>query len=181
MTYSIKKIEVLSHKPRMSWRVIDDATKEEVHDADSEAAAKSHIELLKRRPSVTLDLPVSLEWLEFALKYQDLFMTNYSGYWACCAAGVEKKTDDETFGGWLVFDCVDADRAPSDEEIEAAEAAHEAGEKLPENFLLLDEAAACRAFSAGVKRWGVQWYEDGDASTYDYVLQMALLGEVLYG
>ena len=63
-----------------------------------------------------------------------------------------------------------------------AERAFKSGKPLPENYYRLDEAAAVRAYVEGCKRWGADWFESkGDATTYDVVIQLALLGEIRYG
>jgi len=36
------------------------------------------------------------------------------------------------------------------------------------------------AWEHGVRRDGVDWYENGDANTYDNLMQLAVLGEIRY-
>lgn len=51
---------------------------------------------------------------------------------------------------------------------------------LPKGWYLLDRNTAIRAWCEGVKRWGMDWYEEVDAEREDVVVQLALLGEVRY-
>lgn len=60
-------------------------------------------------------------------------------------------------------------------------AAFESNDKLPEGWYYLDEGMAIRAYIEGCKRWGAAWFEDGDGTSYDVVIQLALLGEIRYG
>jgi hypothetical protein len=117
------------------------------------------------------------EWIDFLTKYSDMFRTDHSGYWAF---GVSLKNDAGT--DWLAYEMAD-DRRPNDETIEAVIDAHEEGKKLPERWFVVDKAFAIRAYVEGAKKWGTCWYDDHDcdASTYDWVVQMAALGEVRYG
>jgi hypothetical protein len=38
-----------------------------------------------------------------------------------------------------------------------------------------------KAWIEGAKKWGIDWFHDGDASRWDYAIQMALFGEQVYG
>jgi len=55
--------------------------------------------------------------------------------------------------------------------------------EFPNGWYRLDEAAAVRAYLAGVRRWGEKWDEHQycDGRWYDIAVQLALLGEVRYG
>jgi hypothetical protein len=114
------------------------------------------------------------EWVAFLTKYNDIFMRDYCGYWLF---GVARNDKD----GWLVFDQGEGER-PSEAEQKRVIALWKSGSrtKLPANWYRLNKAAAKRAHEEGVKRWGKDWFENGDANTYDYVVQMALLGEHRY-
>ena len=101
----------------------------------------------------------------------DYFARGYIGYWA---QGIERS---EGQGGWLLGE---PDSLEDDNEVEAVEA-WKGGEPLPEFYHRLDRETASKAYDAGVKRWGEAWYEDHDGDSIDYVLQMAILGEVTYG
>lgn len=129
----------------------------------------------KAAATVSVEIPVDESWVEFCVKFNDMFLTSHSGYWAYGVALEGKE------GGWLVFEQGAEDRRPTDEEEDTALAAHEAGKPLPEHWFLLDRAMAVKAFGEGFKRRGALWYEDGDASDYDCALQMAMLGEIRYG
>jgi hypothetical protein len=106
----------------------------------------------------------------------DLFRTNYIGYWA---RGIE--VDSKL--GWLVYEMDESAEGHDEDELHAiAVAAWRAGEVLPPRYSRLDRPAAVRAYNVGVRRWGERWAEErGDSTSYDCVVQMALLGEVRYG
>lgn len=124
--------------------------------------------------TVTITVKVDPEWIEFLTKYNDIFGSpHYAGYWLY---GAER--DDRL--GWLVYEHGD-ERRPTERECRHARALWHAGEPLPERWYRLDRAAAIKAWAEGVKRFGAEWYENGDGPTYDVVVQMALLGEVRYG
>lgn len=126
---------------------------------------------------ITIEVEVDEQWIEFAVYNNDLLRTNYCGYWLF---GVE--FDDNL--GWLCY--VDGSGgAPTNAEAKVAIKAWKSGEEFPENsrgkFYILDRKAAIEAFKHGVIWRGAEWYENGDANTYDHVIQMALLGEIVYG
>lgn len=105
----------------------------------------------------------------------DLFRRDYIGYWA---RGVEV---DEKLG-WLVYEMDEAAEGHDEDDFHAAAvAAWRAREALPPRYFRLDHAAAVTAYNFGVRRWGERWYQDGDSTSYDCVIQMALLGEARYG
>lgn len=123
---------------------------------------------------IEVDVPVE-DWIDYLTKCTDIFGRDYIGYWA---RGVERRDDL----GWLVWE--DDEHRAHDEEPDrdAAISAWESGAALPIGWHRLDKAMAVKAFTEGVKRWGTRWFEDrGDANSYDYVLQMAMLGEERYG
>lgn len=103
----------------------------------------------------------------------DYFARGYIGYWA---QGIERS---EGQGGWLLRQR-DAPLAAAVFEDWAVKA-WKGGEPLPEFYHRLDRETASEAYDAGVKQWGEAWYEDHDGDSIDYVLQMAILGEVTYG
>lgn len=128
---------------------------------------------------VTLSLEVPNNWIEFVTKDSDIFMTNYCGYWIF---GMEQ--DDKL--GWL---CYQHDEGRSIHEVvahpeyESVVTQWRAGQPLPEKWHRLDRPAAIKAWVEGVKLWGAAWYDlpATDASSYDEVVQLALLGDVIYG
>lgn len=131
--------------------------------------------------SVTIDVEVDQDWIDYCTQYNDLFLTHYCGYWMC---GMEKDNDL----GWLAYEYdpggpnVKSIRSVQNSpEYSSIVEAWRAGNPLPDHWFRLDEKAAIKAFEEGVKRYGVDWYENGDATTYDVAIQMALLGEVVYG
>ena len=115
------------------------------------------------------------DWIDYLVKYPDIFSTNYCGYWA---RGVEQNDT-----GWLVWEDDEKTDHGKEPNREAAIQAWERGAGLPFGWYRLDEAAAIKAFEEGCKRWGVNWFEGehNDAIGYDVVIQLALLGEIRYG
>jgi hypothetical protein len=135
------------------------------------------------KTTVQIEVDVPQDWIEFCTKYSDLFGYSYCGYWAY---GVERDQDR----GWLLYageratDCGDGCGAapPKEAAIHAVLALWRSGAPLPRGYYRLNVAAAVKAYGEGCKLWGVDWYEKkGDANTYDVVVQLALLGEVVYG
>lgn len=127
------------------------------------------------KTTVTVDVEVPQEWLDFCTRSSDLFSRDHCGYWA---HGCEHSSEL----GWLVF-VGEEGSGPAPEVEEAAVKLWRGHGRLPPGFYQLDTNAAIRAFEEGCKRYGVGWFGDGktDANTYDVVVQLALLGEVVYG
>lgn len=139
---------------------------------------------MKIKAEIEVDIPD--DWIDLCTKYSDLFMKNYCGYWA---RGYQYPW------GWLVYeladDNVEFEKEPDHKHaIGCAEtytflrgtySVDESKKVLPEHWFYVDKEAAIQAYVEGVKRWGLEWYNNGDAERYDVVIQMALLGEVRYG
>lgn len=127
--------------------------------------------------TVSLEVVVDPEWIDFCVQYNDLFMYGYCGYWL---AGMEH---DDT--GWLVYEYDiggDDNPYPIDRKERAdIVQAWQQGQPLPNRWYRLDKQAAILAYKHGVEKYGINWYDEGDANTYDYVIQLALLGELVYG
>lgn len=126
------------------------------------------------KTTVTFDVEIDQDWIGFFTRYNDLFSRNYCGYWLRLIKSDAKRgmlawEDDEQH---------DFDKEPDRRE---ALAAWRAGKPLPKGWHALTAETAVKAWTEGVKRWGVDWYEHGDATRYDVVTQMALLGEIRYG
>lgn len=127
--------------------------------------------------TVTIDVTVDPEWIDYITQNPDIFMRDYCGYWMY---GMER--DKEL--GWLAHEhdetrtTTQVARSPEYNQIVAD---WRAGKPLPESWYRLDKAACVKAWAEGVKIYGVDWYENGDANTYDCAIQMALLGELRYG
>jgi hypothetical protein len=137
------------------------------------APAEKKSEPLKHTFSLTVD--VEPFWIAYLTHYPDIFAGNYVGYWL---RGVENLPEL----GWLCWEDDEKGRLHGHEPNgKEAMRAWRAGEPLPKHWFRLDRAAALRAWEEGVKRWGVDWYEEADATSYDIVLQLALLGEIRYG
>lgn len=141
--------------------------------SDSGTASKSE-KPVPAAVEVTVTVTVDEDWIEFLTKHPDIFGRDYCGYWL---RGVEH--DDER--GWLVWEDDEEHRKGDEPGAAEAVAAWQAGEALPEGWYRLDRALAIKAWGEGVKRSGVDWYENGDGVAYDCAVQMALLGEVRYG
>ena len=105
----------------------------------------------------------------------DLLLRSFSGWWLF---GLLHRP-----GYWLVCDAERMTGAVFDEAMQDAEALMDKaqrGESLPENVYLMDRAAAIRALTYGVERWGVEGFLGGRGDE-DCAVQHALLGRVLYG
>ncbi len=124
---------------------------------------------------VEFDVGVPVEsWIDWLTLSGDVFSRNYIGNWA---RGVEQ--DDAL--GWLVWEDDESHDHDEEPDRDAAVAAWKASDSLPANWYRLDKAMAIKAYIVGVRTWGDNWFETkGDANTYDYVLQMAMLGEERY-
>ena len=123
----------------------------------------------------TLNLSLEIEkkdWIELVTKYNDLFRTDHCGYWL---RGVERNAD-----GWLVWE--DDEQHDYDQEPNKAEAitAFTSGDSLPDGWFRFDTKFAQFSWAMGVREYGRRWYEEGDAETYDVVIQLALFGNVRY-
>lgn len=123
----------------------------------------------------TLTVEVDPNWVDYIIKDVGIFLTSCAGYWL---RGVEKDIDG---GGWLVWEDDEKCKWGKEPDREEALRAWRANESLPPHWFRLDLAAALKAWEEGVKRWGVDWYEQVDARREDVVVQLALLGEVRYG
>lgn len=121
--------------------------------------------------TIEVDASQAKEWIaEVAGGSIDVFRTTHAGYWLRGVEFVEKR-------GWLVFND-EGDYPVCDKD---AIKAWRAGRALPEGYYRLDRAVALSAWKEGVKRWGVGWFHDQDATAWDIVLQIAILGDVIYG
>lgn len=108
----------------------------------------------------------------------DQFRTECSGYWARGVLFVKARGL-----GWLVWE--DDESHLNGEEPERSTAVrlwrHGATVSLPSGWHAWNREAAIGAYAIGERLWGEDWYEKGDANSYDAVMQLALLGEVRYG
>jgi len=134
------------------------------------------------RHTLTFEVDVDADFVDYLTQYNDIFMTSRAGYWAFGHALPKR---DATVGaahaGWLVFECLRSSSGmPSEKNIARALDCWKTGETLPKGWHLLDRDAAIRAWCEGVKRWGVEWYEEVDVDREDTVVQLSLLGEVRY-
>lgn len=113
------------------------------------------------------------DWVEFVTQYNDIFNADHCGYWL---RGV-----DRTEEGVLAWE--DDEQHPHFGEpgLKLARFIYRTGGTLPPGWFRLDKALAEKAWDIGVQKHGEQWYSEGDSTTYDTVLQLALLDEVRYG
>ncbi len=125
---------------------------------------------IKTQVSFEIEVPQE-DWIDYLTKHNDIFMSSYCGYWL---HGVSHRDDK-----WLVVE--DDERSP---ERDAAEHKRFAAGMVPSPpYMVIDKDMAIKAYTEGVKKWGLDWMdsEHGDANGYDVVIQLALLGEVRYG
>ncbi len=123
--------------------------------------------------TVTITSTVDPLWIDFCTKDTDLFLPSYCGYWL---RGVEREEQ-----GWLVWESLEKPAFDKEPNRMKALAAWRKGEALPEHWFRLDLDFALRAWAEGVKWKGVEWFANGDANSYDYAIQQALLGQQRYG
>lgn len=143
--------------------------------------------------SVTLEVEVDEQWIEFCTKYNDLFLNDYIGYWGHGIRPTGRRDawlvwegeEDPRLADLLAKEGVSVLQQLSEESYkllhDAARKAVKNGTPLPPYYHLLDAAAAGKAWVEGVKRKGLDWYENADSTDYDVVIQLALLGEIKYG
>jgi len=121
--------------------------------------------------TLTLQVEIPVRFVSDMVNTRDIFSNDQSGYWAYgmrCPDGL----------GWLIFEQVDG--APQESSIARAKLHWRDHKPLPEGWHLLDDAVAIRAWCEGVKRWGVNWFDQVDGGRRDVVLQLSLLGELRY-
>lgn len=116
------------------------------------------------------------DWIEFVTSSRDIFQQNYCGYWL---RGI--KQDSEL--GWLVWEDDENHLYGDEPNRQEAIRAWQLSKDLPERWFRLDREAAIKAYIAGCKRSGINWFTnpDVDANSYDVAIQLALLGEHRYG
>ena len=137
---------------------------------------------------VEVETTVDPHWVSMVVHDPDLFMTDHVGYWLRRV----DKSGDPTLGqlGWefeedpRTTNIRFVDRMSDEDETKLHEEAVRAWKDhlpLPPYYFAMNIETAKKSWAAGVKKHGFEWYETGDANTYDYVIQMALLGECKYG
>jgi hypothetical protein len=129
--------------------------------------------------NMTVQTEVDPGWIEFVTGgpegMVDIFLQGgYCGYW------MEGIDHDEKLG-WLAYEFAAEDRHCTPKERAAATKAWRENKELPKNFHALNLELARKSWLEGVKKDGVEWYENGDGCTYDCAVQRALFGEVVYG
>ena len=121
--------------------------------------------------TATIEVTVDPDWIELCTKHCDIFIHDICGYWM---RGMKRQDDL----GWLCHE-FDSCVVNSSEYSKIVKAWIDE-KPLPEGWHRLDKAAAIKAYKVGVEKFGTDWYENGDANTYDTVVQLALLGEQRY-
>jgi hypothetical protein len=131
--------------------------------------------------TMTIEIEIDPTFIECLVDYSEVFRRDHSGYWAY---GMQ------VTGGWLLYEREDGP-TPTDKECAEVLRTYRVWRNfthpgkpdlaLPKKWHLLDRAVAIRAWEEGVKRWGVNWYDNVDGPRKDVVVQLALLGEVKYG
>jgi hypothetical protein len=128
---------------------------------------------MKNHVKLELNLEVDQNWIEFVTRDSDLFLPQYCGYWMY---GLDYNKQ-----GWLAYE---HNEAPLYQVLESPEylvVASSRKKKLPPRWFRLDKKVALQAWIEGVKLYGLKWFDNADALTYDVVMQMTLLKEVRYG
>jgi hypothetical protein len=143
---------------------------------EGEDRVMSSLAKLLRRTSTIMTV-TDPGWIEHVTGgprgYADVFGRDYSGYWMRGMAHTAHR-------GWIAFEHGDDD-ACTEEAARAAIRLWRNDEPLPPLWHRLDLDLANRAWCEGVKRYGENWYADGDGPRYDWALQTALFGEAKYG
>lgn len=128
--------------------------------------------------TMTVDVEVDPMWVEHVTGGPegmcDVFLQGYSGYW------MEGIDHDEKLG-WLAYEFAAEDRHCTKRERAQATSAWKAGQPLPKHFHALNLEAAKKTWVEGAKKYGMDWFENGDGISYDCAVQLGLLGDVVYG
>lgn len=128
------------------------------------------------KAKVEFEIDVDQDWIDMLVHGSSVFATNQCGYWMY---GMEHSH----VLGWLCFehDEETIGTVSSNPEYKHIVKLWKEGKPLPEKWFRLNLDAATKAYAEGCKRAGINWYEHSDATEYDIVIQMVLLGEVRYG
>lgn len=113
-------------------------------------------------------------FVDFVARWVDIFSSDYVGYWAYG----EPVGDADC--QYLLYDMAD-DRKPTGEESAAAVAAYRAKAELPEHWYAMDLDTAHKITVAGLTKFGENFLDEYDGDRLDSAVQLALLGEVVYG
>jgi hypothetical protein len=121
--------------------------------------------------TITQNVKRDQSFYDMLLNYSDVFMSGYSGYWAF---GVKVN------GGWLAFDFGD-EEPPSDAKAERVRAKFNEDRTIPPRWYLINLETVDRIVTEGCKRYGFDFQEQYDATSLDVAVQLALLGDIVYG
>lgn len=162
----------------------------------TDAVATLRIDADTSPPTVraVVEVPVDPDWLSVCSEPSgcEVFGRDHCGYWmhgrehSSTRGWLCWEHDDEHDPHERDFDAEAVDGSPVYEPLPGeaeARACWEAGLPMPAGgrWHVLDRDAACRAFAFGVAVKGVDWFQGGDATDYDVVIQLALLSEIRYG
>lgn len=125
--------------------------------------------------TIAVNVKVDEDWVDLIVHHDDIFYTNYCGYWARGMVYTKKL-------GWLVFEHGDEVRPPDKVPRQILKDWRD-GLDLPERWHRLDRDTALLAFAEGVKLWGENWTNanDVDAHSYDEVIQRVFFKKPKYG
>jgi hypothetical protein len=147
-----------------------------VLDRRGEFAANLEVE------AITL-AKVPASWLSEVAIYPDILGRGYIGYWAR-GISYDKKNHRRLIWEFLADPRADGIAMGSDDEDQChAEAikAFKAKKPLPKHYHVLDAELAVKAWALRAGQVGVGWADDNDADDTDLAIQMALLGDIVYG
>ena len=125
--------------------------------------------------SITVD--IDPRWVDYVTQHYDhLRAQYYAGYWA-------RAVVHDPALGWLVAEMDEVGSLPRQvRDRPHGGALAGLAIDLPPRWYRLDRTAALRMWEEGVKRCGVDWYDDrARRRLEDVLLQLTLLGEVRYG
>jgi len=127
---------------------------------------------------IEIEVSVDDDWLDFILNGDDVFRSNFCGYW------LNGVLHDKNLG-WLVHEHSNEDLFAGESaklpEFPEAVNAWKEGKELPTGWYRLNKDAAIKSFVEGYKRYGSDWNNHSESTMDDLVIQLALLGEIRYG
>lgn len=121
--------------------------------------------------TVAVQIKRETHFYDMILNYVDIFASAYVGYWAY---GIRVS------GGWLIYDFGDEEITKDGDTDAVVEEFTKSG-NLPPRWHYLDVYTVDRIVTEGCKRYGFDFQNNYDAVTLDVAVQLALLGEIVYG
>ncbi len=133
---------------------------------------------------ISIDMPSG--WLEFCSNVDVISYNSYCGYWAEYWIDISENNSPSI--KWLIYYNPNNNDSiypltKVDSYQQAYKAASAGSRKMPEHWYLFDEEIAIKAYLEGVKKWGMDWYNDPntDGRNYDTAIQLALFGKLVFG